>query len=122
MSDIPQVDFGAAPKHRVKLDLTINVPTIMTLVAMTVTIVVSGIRVYNDLDGRTTKNAYELQTLRDRVVAAETSVSTLKNETNASSTALRSEIKQDLSEIKNTLNDLVLGRRTNTATLRNWSR
>jgi hypothetical protein len=106
---------------RVKLDLTVNVPTILTLCAMTITAITAGIRVYNDLDARTTRNAYELSTLRDRVVAAEASMVTLKQETGTTAQALRAEIKQDLSEIKSTLNDLAFGRR-GAPQPREWSR
>ncbi len=116
-------DGATAPARgpRLKLDLTVNVPTIISLIVLTASAVTTGFRVYQELDARTTKNAYELQTLRDRVVGAEASVAALKQETGASAQALRAEIKQDLAEIKNTLNDLAFGRR-GAPQLREWSR
>lgn len=121
MSSDPHGGQRAPEGSRMRLDLTVNVPTILTLCTMTLGGLTAGVRLYNDLDDRTTRNSYELVTLREKVTAVEGSLVSLKTETGATAQALRAEIKADLAEIKSTLNDIAFGRRTG-ATARDWTR
>ena len=120
-SQLPGMGAQAPRNPRLKLDLTVNVPTLITLFSMSVAAVVAGVKLYADLDARTTRAAYEIETLRGRVANAEGAVAALRAETGATAQALRAEIKQELTEIKNTLNDLAFGRR-GAPQLREWSR
>lgn len=96
---------------RVKFDLTINVPTILTLGAFVVSSTVAGMRLYHDIDSRVTRTSYEVSTLQERVRTFEATLAAVKTDQNAQIQTLRAEIRSDLSEIKGTLNNLLLSRK-----------
>lgn len=101
-----ELQIGEA--HRVKLDLTINVPTIVTLCLLVVSSSVAGVRIYNDLDQRVTRAGYFSDALAHRVQVLETTVGQIRTDQANQIKELRAEIRADLSEIKGSLNNLLL--------------
>lgn len=93
-----------------KLDLTVNVPTMVTLLAFVVSSVTAGVRIYNDLDARLTRASYDIAALQTRAQSAEAALAAVKTEQNAQMQTLRAEIRADLTEIKGSINSLLFSR------------
>lgn len=107
MGEIHQSDFRAG-SSRVRFDLTINVPTMVMLITLIASIVIGGVRIYNDLDTRVTRATYEIATLQERIRTFEATLAAVKADNNAQIQTLRNDIRSDLSEIKRTLNDILI--------------
>lgn len=93
-----------------RMDFTLNIPTIVSIAALICTTAATGITIYNNLDRRQLETSYALHTLEQRTEKVEKSVTDLKIEQNEKNTQLRTEIKSDISEIKGLLNEVIFGR------------
>jgi hypothetical protein len=115
-----------APREpKLKLDLTVNIPTMISLIVLVATTSASGFQMYYNLRQQQMATEYAVSNLTNRVEKAESAIGILKTEQVASTSSLRAEVKQDLAEIKGQLNDLIFGRRPQQAArsqLREWSR
>lgn len=110
MTGLP-IDDG----KRVAFDLTVNVPTILTLTVMLISGAATGIRIYGDLDSRVSKASYEISNIQERMRTFEATMAAIKSNNDAQIQDLRSDIRADLTEIKTTLRELLLSRYPNGA-------
>ncbi|MNK80461.1 hypothetical protein D3C87_1001760 [compost metagenome] len=113
---------GQPIKHsRVKLDFTINIPTLISIITLSAGLATWGVRTYYEMSARTDRNTYDLAVLQDRIRTVETQVTQVRADNSTSVQALRGEIRVDLLEIKGTLKDLMF-RGNNNRQLNEWSR
>lgn len=92
-----------------RFDFTLNVPTILSMLATVVALVSSGITLYNGLDKRQMTTEFKIDKLDQRVEKNETAVVNLREEQSRKEAALRAEMKGDVAEIKDLLNRLYYG-------------
>jgi len=90
-----------------RLDLTINIPTMLSLLALIVSVSATGVGLYHSIEKRQMATDYAVANLSARVEKAEAALSAIKLEQVAANNNLRTEVKQDLSEIKEQLNRLI---------------
>lgn len=110
-----------APK--IGLDLTINVPTMLTILMLIVTTSATGVGLYYNLDKRQMATDYTVANLTTRVEKAESALTAIKVEQGASNDRLRTDVKSDLAEIKGQIDRLVFGATPQPQRqLREWSR
>lgn len=102
-----------------RVDLTINIPTMISIAALIVTTSATGVGLYYSLDKRQAATDYAVSTLVQRVEKSEAAVAALKLEQAAQNQTLRNDIKSDISEIKGMLNEVIFGRRPS-AQLKEW--
>jgi len=107
---VPPNDESQEAQHRVKLDLTVNVPTIVTLVLLVISTVSFGVRLYTDLDQRVSLAGVMQEILQQRVASLESAIGEIRQNQAREIKELRSEIRADLGEIKGTLNNLLYNR------------
>ena len=107
---------------RFGVDLTINIPTMITILVLIVSTSATGVGLYYNLDKRQTATDYALANLTTRVERAETSLNSIKNDQALSNDRLRSEMKADLAEIKGQLEHLIFTPPQGQRQLREWSR
>lgn len=101
----------ADPVHsRVQLDLTINLPTILTMVVMLIGGATTGLRIYSGLDTRVSQANYEIKVIQERMRTFEATMAAIKLDNDAQMQQLRGEIRSDLTDIKTTLREMLLGR------------
>jgi hypothetical protein len=110
-----------------RVDFTLNIPTIVAMVGMIVTTAVAGVTIYNQLDRRQIATDFAVSAQAQRIDKIEANVDKLKIEATAQNTQLRTEIKSDITEIKGLLNEVIFGRgrtppSTNNQHLREWSK
>lgn len=110
-----------APK--IGLDLTVNVPTMLTILVLIVSTSATGVGLYYNLDKRQMATDYAVANLTSRVEKAEGALTAIKVEQGASNDRLRADVKSDLAEIKGQLDRLVFGApQQPQRQLREWSR
>lgn len=110
---------------RMRVDLTLNIPTLLTLATLVVTISASGVGLYYNLDKRQLATEFALSVLQQRLEKNEAAISALKAEQASSNATLRSDVKSDIGEIKGMLNQLIFAPRPSPAQqrqLREWSK
>lgn len=116
----------AGPERRapkIGLDLTINVPTMLTILMLIVTTSATGVGLYYNLDKRQMATDYTVANLTTRVEKAESALTAIKIEQGASNDRLRTDVKSDLAEIKGQIDRLVFGTTPQPQRqLREWSR
>jgi hypothetical protein len=108
-----------------RVDLTINIPTLISIAVLIVTISASGVGLYYNLDKRQLATEFAIQTLSQRLDKTEAALTTLKADQVGQNTALRSEMKSDITEIKGMLNRLIFAPTTSVQQqrqLREWSK
>ena len=106
---------------RMRLDLTVNIPTIISILVLIISTSATGVGLYYSLDKRQTETSYAVANLTSRVEKVEASVSAIKVDQAASNDRLRADVKADLSEIKGQLNQLIFTPQQQ-RNLREWSR
>jgi len=104
-----------------RLDLTVNIPTIISILVLIISTSATGVGLYYSLDKRQTETSYAVANLTSRVEKVEASVSAIKVDQAASNDRLRADVKADLSEIKGQLNQLIFTPQQQ-RNLREWSR
>lgn len=93
-----------------RMDWTLNIPTVLSLLAMAGSTAVAGFKVYQDLNDRQVATAFAVKSLTDRTDRLEGNIEKLKLESTTRNTELRTEIKSDITEIKGLLNEVIFGR------------
>lgn len=99
------------PHARIKWDLTVNVPTILSILGLAFTAISLMFSTYREFDTRLTRNTYDITALREKVSSIESSITSVRAENTAQMQTLRAEIRADLSDIKSTLKDITMGNR-----------
>lgn len=92
-----------------RVDLTINVPTIISVVASIATVCAFGISIYSDLDKRQMRTDIAVVEIRSRQDKIESAINTIKTDQAVQTQALRNDVKADIGEIKDLLNRLIFG-------------
>lgn len=112
------------PMKRVRLDFTINIPTLLSILSLAAGLAAWGVRTYYEMDARTNRNTYDLAVLQDKLRVVEAQVVQVRADNGNSVQALRGEIRVDLLEIKGTLKDIMFTRQSGGASrqLNEWSR
>lgn len=90
-----------------RVDLTINVPTMISILVLIVTTSATGVGLYYNLDKRQMATDYAVANLTSRVEKAESNIAAIRGDQAATNNTLRAEMKQDLAEIKEQLNRLI---------------
>lgn len=98
----------AAPPHKVSWDLTINVPTLVTLVLSMIAGVSWGISTYSDVDKRVTSNTSTTDVLRRDVDRLDGETKALRAEQASKIDALRGEMRGELRDVNGKLDQLLL--------------
>lgn len=93
-----------------RLDLTVNIPTMISIAALIATTAAAGVGLYMNLDKRQMATDFAVATLQQRIEKNEIALTTLKNEQTAQTQVLRAEIRSDISEIKALLNQVIFSR------------
>lgn len=94
-----------------RVDLTINIPTILSIIGLVSAVFATGIGIYSDLDKRQMRTDLAVAEIRTRLDKTETAISSVKADQAAATAALRAETKGDIIEIKDLLNRLIFGGR-----------
>jgi hypothetical protein len=96
--------------HRVKIDTTVNVPTMITILTIAVGSLTAGFRTVNEIDQRLARADFEIATLKEKIRSAETTIAATRIEQTSQTQSLRLELRNDLSEISRKLDNLVFQR------------
>lgn len=130
-SNTPQQPGGdrrnyTGPERRtpkIGVDLSINIPTMISILVLIVSTSATGVGLYYNLDKRQMATDYAVANLTSRVEKAEASLTAIKVEQGASNDRLRADVKESLAEIKGQLDRLVFGGQAQPQRqLREWSR
>jgi hypothetical protein len=107
-----------------RVDLTINIPTMISILVLIVTTAGTGVGLYINLDKRQMATDYAVSNLTMRVEKVESTLTVIKAEQATTNSSLRTEMKQDLAEIKDQLNRLIFAPvpPNRQRQLREWSR
>ncbi len=92
-----------------RVDLTINIPTIISVIGLCSAVFVTGIGIYSDLDKRQMRTDIAVAEIRARLDKTETAITAVKTDQAAATATLRGEMKGDIIEIKDMLNRLIFG-------------
>lgn len=107
----------------VRMDFSLNIPTMIALLGMVASTTVAGFTVYKDLSDRQNAASFAINSQAQRLDKVESAVNQLKLDQTTRNNELRSEIKSDIAEIKIMLNEVIFGRRVApNHQLRDWKR
>jgi hypothetical protein len=110
---------------RMRVDLTLNIPTLLTLATLVITISASGVGLYYNLDKRQMATDFAVSVLQQRLEKNEAAIAALRVDQAASNVSLRADVKSDIGEIKGMLNQLIFAPRPTQQQqrqLREWSK
>jgi hypothetical protein len=108
-----------------RVDLTLNIPTLITLATLVVTISASGVGLFYNLDKRQMATDFAVSVLQQRIEKNEAAIAALRVDQAASNVTLRADVKSDIGEIKGMLNQLIFAPRSTASQqrqLREWSK
>jgi len=105
-----------------RVDLTVNLPTMISILVLIVSTSATGVGLYNYLDKRQMATEYAVANLTARVEKAEGALNSMRIDQAKSNDSLRAEMKADLAEIKGQLDRLIFGGQPQQRQLRQWSR
>jgi hypothetical protein len=107
---------GSRVERRARVDLTINIPTMITLFLIVVSSSATGIGMYYQMDKRQMMTDLAVATLVERVNKLEGNQISANN-------SLRTELKTDIAEIKGMLNRVIFAPPTTSQRqLKEWSK
>lgn len=92
-----------------RVDLTINIPTILSILGLVSAVLATGVSIYSDLDKRQMRTDIAVTEIRTRLDKTEAAITTVKADQAAQTAQLRAETKSDIIEIKDMLNRLIFG-------------
>ena len=101
-------DDVTAPAHKITWDLTINVPTLVMLVATVVSCSGWAISKYSDADERITANRSDGIVLRRDVDRLDLETKALRAEQSSKIDSLRGEMRGELRDVNGKLDQLLL--------------
>lgn len=115
---------GNPLKHtRVRFDMTINIPTLLSILSIAAAVAAFAVRVYSDFDKRLDRNSYDVAVMQERLRTIDTQVAQVRSDGNSNVQTLRGEIRVDLLEIKGDLKNLMFRQPGNSGRqLNEWSR
>jgi hypothetical protein len=112
-------------RHSSRFDLTINLPTMITLAVLTVTVSAWGVGIYSSLDKRQMMTDLAVTALVQRVDRVEGTINTVRADQIAASKTLRDDMKTEMGEIKGMLNQIIFSAPSSTVSkrqLKEWSK
>lgn len=110
-------------RHSSRFDLTINLPTMITLAVLTVTVSAWGVGIYSSLDKRQMMTDLAVTALAQRVDRVEGTINSVRADQIAASKTLREDMKTEMSEIKGMLNQIIFRNpSTSQRQLKEWSK
>lgn len=92
-----------------RVDLSINIPTILSILGLVSAVFATGIGIYSDLDKRQMRTDIAVAEIRVRLDKTELAISNVKSEQIAQTATLRGEIRSDIGDIKEMLNRVIFG-------------
>lgn len=90
----------------VKLDLSINIPTILTMVSMLVVSVLYVNNRFSDLSNQNTQVETRLTSVEKRQDASDNAFTMLRSEALSQNAALRSDMRSDMRDLKQSVDSL----------------
>lgn len=93
----------------VRVDLSVNIPTIMAIIGCVTAVCSFGLGIYRDLDNRQLRTDIAVVDIRTRLEKTEAALGSARGEQLAANQALRGELRSEIGEIKGLLNSLILG-------------
>lgn len=94
-----------------RVDLTINIPTILSILGLVSAVFVTGIGIYSDLDKRQMRTDIAVAEIRTRLDKTEVAITSVRTDQATQTATLRGEMKGDIIEIKDMLNRLIFSGR-----------
>lgn len=106
-----------------RVDLTVNIPTMISIAVLIVTTSATGVGMYYNLDKRQMMTDMAVQALSQRIDKTEASLASMKADQANANVTLRGELKSDITEIKGLLNRLIFpSSGSQQRQLREWSK
>lgn len=90
-----------------RVDLSVNIPTILAIVGCVTAVCSFGLGIYRDLDNRQIRTDIAVVEIRTRLDKTESALGTVKGEQLAANQSLRGELRSEIGEIKGLLNTLI---------------
>ena len=90
-----------------RVDLSVNIPTIISIVLCVAGAFSFALGIYRDLDNRQLRTDIAVVDIRTRLDKTEAALNASKGEQLIQTQALRSEVRGDINEIKDMLNRLI---------------
>lgn len=90
----------------IKLDLSVNIPTILTMVSMLVAAVLYVNNRFADLSNQNTQTDTRLTNVEKRQDSTEAAFTVLRAETVSQNSALRSDLRADMRDLKQSVDTL----------------
>lgn len=103
MSDTDRDDEG---QGGIKLDLSINLPTILTMVCMLVTAVLYVNNRFADLANQDTQTDVRMGNVERRIDSISEEMNRIRSDTVTQTSALRAEIRSDMRDLKQSMDDV----------------
>lgn len=92
-----------------RMDFTLNIPTMLSIVAMVAAIGGTTLTFYSDLKEKQLTTNFEIAKISQRMDKAEGAIAKVGTDQVQQQATLRAEMKGDISEIKDLLNRLIFG-------------
>lgn len=106
-----------------RVDLTVNIPTMISIAVLIVTTSATGVGMYYNLDKRQMMTDMAVQSLSQRIDKNDAALMAMKADQANANVTLRGELKSDITEIKGLLNRLIFPSSSNQQRqLREWSK
>lgn len=90
-----------------RVDFTVNIPTLMTLIASFIALASTGVSLYFGLDKRQLASEIEITKLAQRMDKNESALNSVKADSSQQIEALRRDMRSDNAEIKDMLNRII---------------
>lgn len=103
-----------------RVDTTINIPTLCSLLGTLGAVCAFGMGIYQDLDKRQMRTDAAVAEIRYRMDKAENAIIATKADQAAQIGTIRGELKGDIGEIKGMLNQLIFGSSAGSRALEKW--
>lgn len=106
-----------------RVDLTVNIPTMISIAVLIVTTSATGVGMYYNLDKRQMMTDMAVQSLSQRIDKNDAALMAMKADQANANVTLRGELKSDITEIKGLLNRLIFPSSSQQQRqLREWSK
>lgn len=92
-----------------RLDFTLNIPTMVSLLTAVIAVVSFGVTSYNNLDRRLMAGEFKIDKLDQRADKTDATLANVREEQSKREATLRAEMKGDLAEIKDLVNRMYYG-------------
>lgn len=109
-----------------RVDLTINIPTILSILGLVSAVVAYGTGLYSDLNVGRVRTDLAVTEMRERIAKNELATAAVRTEAANQIQTIRIDMRSDVGEIKGMLNQIIFGqgvpRQQAQQQLREWSK